>query len=161
VAGGALGDAFDRYVLLAPAFGPPSPVARCGTGGWASPRLLRIVALVVLNALGLHALDGLEAITFAAPPEEAWMTRRYSYRLLMSFGTRHPRAALARARRPVVLVAGADDEQFHTDRYADELRPARPDLDIRLVPGLGHVDLITEAGGLDAIEAAYGAVLRV
>jgi len=153
-AGGPDGHRFDRYLLLAPAFGPPSPVARRGTGGWACPRVGRIVALMALGRLGIHRFDGAEVLAFAGTTDRPEWTTRYSYRLTMDFGVRRPRAALRRCARPVAVVAGADDEQFHADRYGDELRPARPDVDIRLVAGLGHVDLITDPRGIDAISGA-------
>ncbi len=156
IAASDLGDRFDRFVLLSPALPFPSPVARRGTGGWAAPRLPRIVGLLVLNRLGVHRFDGLEAISFAVHPDEPWTIGHYSFRLAMTFACPHHVDAMRRVQRPISLVAGADDDQFHADRYAAEFRPAAPDLDVRLVDGLGHVDLILDDRGIDAVRAAVG-----
>lgn len=145
---------FGHHVLLAPAFAPPSKVARRNAGGWATPRLGRIVALLALNRLGIRRWNGATVLSFAVSEDDPEMTASYSYRLTMTFSVRHEKAALRRTRGPITLLAGTDDEQFHADRYGPELCPVRPDLDVRLIPGLQHRDLILTAAGVEAIAAA-------
>ena len=65
IAEGPYGNSFDRYVLLSPALAYDAPTARPGTGGWAAPFVPRIVALKLLNRLGVTAFNGLPVIAFA------------------------------------------------------------------------------------------------
>ncbi len=155
IAGGRYGALFDRYIVIAPALPYPAPVARPNTGGWAAPYLPRIVGLLILNQLGIHQLDGLEGIAFAIPPGNKDLTGTYSFRLLMNLANRDYLTALEHTKKPMTLLVGADDDQFYADRYARVLRPTKPDLSVEIVPGLGHVDMITEPTALAALRQAF------
>ena len=155
IAGGPYGALFDRYIVIAPALPYPAPVARPNTGGWAAPYLPRIVGLLVLDELGIHQFDGLEGIAFAIPPGNKDLTGTYSFRLLMNLANRDYLSALERTTKPMALLVGANDDQFYADRYAPALKPAKPDLLIEIVPGLGHVDMITEPTALAALRQAF------
>ena len=52
------------------------------------------------------------------------------------------------------LRAGAD-EAFHPDRFAPLLVPARPDLQVTIVPGIGHIGMIISPAGIAAVRAAF------
>lgn len=52
----------------------PKGVARPNSGGWATVSVPRIGALICLNWLGIHRLDGLPAVNYAAPPDDAFFT---------------------------------------------------------------------------------------
>jgi pimeloyl-ACP methyl ester carboxylesterase len=71
VAGGPLGGAFDRFVLLAPYLGYSAPTNRPseGPGLWASPDMPRIIATIMLGRLGVDWPQSLPAIAFADAPE--------------------------------------------------------------------------------------------
>ncbi|MGH6999072.1 MAG: alpha/beta hydrolase, partial [Phenylobacterium sp.] len=154
-AGGADQPLFDRYLLLAPAIPFPSKIARRG-GGWAHIDVPRIVLIMGLNRLGLHGWDGAEVARFDVPPPIAGlMTPAYSYRLAMNYGVGDHRAALRNARRPILVLVGSKDQQFHAERYAPEFRAANPKVRVQLVPGLDHVGLVTQPEGLAAITAAF------
>lgn len=155
VAGGRYGPLFDDYLLISPAITYPAPFARPGTGGWAAPSLPRIAGLIILDTLGIHAFDGLDAIAFAVPPGNRTMTGVYSFRLMMNLATLDYAAWLARTRQPMVLLAGGDDEQFYADRYAPLLQPAKPDLSVEIVPGLGHLAMISQAPALAALRRTF------
>jgi pimeloyl-ACP methyl ester carboxylesterase len=155
IAGGRYSDLFARYIVIAPALTYPAPVARPNAGGWATPYLPRIIGLIVLNQLGIHWFDGLDAVTFAIPPGNADLTGAYSFRLAMNFGTRDYLAELARTTQPMALLVGSEDEQFYADRYAPLLQPAKRDLAVELVPGLGHVDMIAKPAGLAALRRTF------
>jgi non-heme chloroperoxidase len=73
----------------------------------------------------------------------------------MNFANRDYLAGLGRTKRPMALLAGADDEQFYADRYGPLLKPAKPDLSVEIVPGPGHVDMITEPAALAAIRRTF------
>ena len=56
-ASGSVGAMIDRTLLLAPAFGGQAPtMRRGGDDPWARPHVPRILALSLLNRLGVHAL---------------------------------------------------------------------------------------------------------
>lgn len=160
VAGGPYGRLFDRFIVIDPAIVYPSPIARPNAGGWATPYLPRIVGLIVLDRLGIHAFDGLTTIAFAVPPGHPNLTAHYSFRLMMNLNSAEYFAELQRTKKPMALVAGAADDQFYADRYATYLKPAKPDLRITLVPGLDHVDMIMKPAALAAIRKAYDTLPR-
>lgn len=153
-AGGENGRLFDRYVLLAPALTFPSRIARRG-GGWARVDFPRIVVTLGLNRLGLHQWDDRPVVRFEVPAAVApLMTPSYSFRLAMNYAARDYAGALRRARRPVLVLAGVQDQQFHADRYEPQFTAANPSVRVTLVPGLDHVGLITRPQGLAAITAS-------
>jgi pimeloyl-ACP methyl ester carboxylesterase len=160
VAGGPYGDLFDRYIVIDPAIVYPSPLARPNAGGWATPYLPRIVGLMALNKLGIHWFDGLDAIVFAIPPGNPNLTGTYSFRLAMNLNSGDYFAQLERARKPMALIAGGNDDQFYADRYAPLLQPAKPDLTVELVPGLDHVDMLMAPAALAALLRTFETLAR-
>jgi non-heme chloroperoxidase len=150
IAGSDLANLFDRYIAVSPAIqalGRPS--------SYAAIALPRIVALVVLNQIGIHWFDGLTTIAFAIPPGNANLTGAYSFRLMWNLANRDYLGGLRHTRKPMTLVAGANDEQFDANQYARLLTPAKRDLVVRIVPDLDHVDMITSPAGLAAIHQAF------
>jgi non-heme chloroperoxidase len=110
IAGGPYGNLFDRYIVIDPAIVYPSPLARPNAGGWATPYLPRIVGLIILDKVGIHWFDGLDAIVFAIPPGNRYLTGVYSFRLAMNLGSNDYFAALQRTKKPMALIAGANDD---------------------------------------------------
>lgn len=155
IAGGPIAPLFVRFVLVSPQPPARSPVMRPGAGGWVSVALPRIIALELLNRVGIHAFDGLATLAFAVPPENRdRQTAFYSYRLMRNFG---PTDAfvddLKRAPAPVAVVAGRDDDLFFADRYADFLKSAT-NVKLTLVPGMKHMDMTLKPAGLAAVADA-------
>jgi non-heme chloroperoxidase len=160
IAGEPHGDLFDRYIAISPAIVYPSPLARSNAGGWATPYLPRIVGLIILNKIGIHWFDGLAAIVFAIPPDNANLTGVYSYRLAMNLGSSDFFRALGRTKKPMALIAGGNDDQFYADCYAQTLQPAKPDLTVELVPGLDHVDMLMKPAALAALRRTFDSMPR-
>lgn len=52
---------------------------------------------------------------------------------------------LRRAPGTVALLAGSEDEIFFANQYAPVLKPARPELDVTIIPGLRHMDMIIQS----------------
>jgi pimeloyl-ACP methyl ester carboxylesterase len=152
-AGTPNGRIFDRFILVSPQMPARSPMMRPNAGGWVGVSIPRIVILSFLSRAGIHAFDGLDAIAFAVSPEgRKVQTPIYSYRMLVTFGPSDDYLGdLRRAPGPVSIFAGANDELFYTDKYSAAMKPVRPDLDITLVPGLGHMDMTLKAPALAAI----------
>ena len=146
-AGGG-GDA-DGFVLLAPYLAHDAPTMRGGNsaGGWARPKLPRIVLLSILNGFGIHAFDGLTVIEFSMPEEarDGTETLAYSHRLNVGYAPRSWQADLAATRAPLLVVVGSDDEVFAADRFGPAIKPHAPHADVRIVEGVGHLGLVGDA----------------
>lgn len=159
VAGSPIQNLFARTVLLAPYLGYDAPSSRPNSGGWASADIPRVLALLVLNRLGLPWANSLPAIAFAVPPNSAKvLTPTYSYRLMRNFAASTDfRKDLAAATRPVAIFAGSADELLITDKYRDDFAPRAT---IRIVDGVNHMGILTDSAAVSAIAddvAGHGA----
>jgi non-heme chloroperoxidase len=148
------GELFDSYVLLAPYLGPLAPTNQTGNGGWATPYLPRAYALVVLDALGIHWFEGLPIVAYARRPDPTEPVPTYSYRLSRSFGADLDfRSDFRRAQRPIAVIVGGADDQMIANRYASAIGPVRPDIQVEIVPGVGHLGIIMAPAALEATRA--------
>ena len=156
VAGSQLGDAFDRFVLLAPYLGYSAPTNRPaeGPGLWASPDLPRIIATLALERLGIDWPQALPALAFANGPEaKMFVTSQYSFRLMADYTAPTDwKAAFARAKGRITVIAGADDQLMDADGY----RRALPPLGVALtvLPSVDHMGIVYKAEAIKAILAA-------
>ena len=147
---------FDRFIMISPALPQDAPTIRPDTGGWVAVAKPRIVALVILNRLGIHWFNGLPIVAFATFPRAHNLTSVYSFRLAVDFGApRDYLAALGRSTKPAALLVGGSDELFFPDRFAPLFRSARPDLPITIVPGIGHVGMTVTPEGTAAIRKSF------
>lgn len=151
-----LGATFDRAILLSPMLGPRAPTARGRLGNaWARPYLPRIIGLSILDRFGIHAFDKLPAIAFGvAPKDAARLTGIYSFRLLGAFGTRDYAADFRNAKCPIAVLVGAADEVFIAERFAPTVHAERAEIPVTVLPGIGHIAMITDTRGFSAILAA-------
>ena len=82
-AGGLYGNIIQGYVLLAPAI-PTAPTMRQGTaGGWADVSIAKIIALSLLNSIGIQRFNHTHVIRFNKPKEycDEKETLSYSFNL--------------------------------------------------------------------------------
>ncbi len=156
IAGSPLGDAFDRFVLLAPYLGHSAPTNRPaeGPGLWAQPDMPRIIATVTLEKLGIDWPQSLPALAFANAPEaKMFVTSQYSFRLMGNY-TAPPdwQDAFAHAKGRITVIAGADDQLMDAEAY----RRALPPLGVALtvLPGVDHMGIVYKAEAIKAILAA-------
>jgi alpha-beta hydrolase superfamily lysophospholipase len=156
---GSSSAAFVRLVLLSPYLGYDAPSTRRpgDAATWAYADVPRLRALSILRRFDLRCCEALPVIAFAVGPNsEKYVTTRYSYRLLSNFG---PPADLSTAFRqlkiPTTILAGGADELMQVDKYADVVRGADPAVDVRIVPGLTHMDMLHQPAAMDAIGAAF------
>ena len=132
-----------------------APTARSGPNQWVTPFIPRIIGLVILGRLGIHAFDGLTTLAFAIAPENAdRLTGAYSFRLMKDFGTLDYAADLRNAQCPVSVLVGGADELFLADRFEPTIHAVRPDVPVTVVPDLGHIPMILDARSLSAVAAA-------
>jgi alpha-beta hydrolase superfamily lysophospholipase len=145
---------FDRYVLLSP-FLLQASSNRPNGGGWASVGVPRIVALTLLNKIGITTWNDLPATQFALNAEAAkFLTTGYSFALAANFGAHRDYAQdIARAPAALKLVAGTDDELMFSERYAQVFASAGKTVPITLVPGANHIGVTVNPAALAAIVA--------
>jgi non-heme chloroperoxidase len=151
-----VGGAFSRVVLLSPFLGPRAPTVKQGeTNAWASVYLPRLIALAILDRLGIHAFEHLDVIAFAVLPEQAkFLSPTYSFLLARAFGTEDYVADLRNAKAPLAVLVGGNDELFDASRFAATIDAIRPDTPVVVVPGLDHVGLALDPRAVPAIAAA-------
>jgi len=143
---------FDRFVLLSPIMPYGAVTYRPNIGGWATPFVGRIVALRILNRLGVTRFNDLPVVAFAIDPHAPVpLDRTYSYRMQLDFSA--PSDAIARlatVNQPFAVLIGSDDELFYADRYAPLIHGARPEVQVSLVPGVNHMGMVTAPQALTA-----------
>lgn len=153
MAADALGERIAGLVMLAPYLGHDAASTRPDSGGWAQPVLPRIIALSVLNRLGISHFNGLTTLSFAMPEtaRDGTETLAYSYRLMTAFGpSRAPRADAAMLERPALLLAGTADEAMKAPAYRDMFAD-RPRVEVELLEGAGHLDLVADRRAHDRV----------
>jgi alpha-beta hydrolase superfamily lysophospholipase len=158
VASGSLAAEFERLVLVSPFLGPDAPSTRKPENSalWASVDIPRIIALTILRRVGIDGLEALPVIAYGVGKDALkFVTPQYSFRLLADFSAPNDLdAAFRRMRIPTTIVAGGADDLMQTDRYADIVRGIQPSVDVNIVPGLGHMDMLHMPASLDAIASA-------
>jgi len=158
-AAGNLSAAFQRLVLVSPYLGYDAPSTRTqgNSAIWANPDIPRYKALSLLRRLDLRCCEALPVIAFAVSPgSEKYVTYRYSFRLLTNFGAPADlSSAFHQLKAPTTIVAGSADELMLADKYADVVAGIEPAIDVRIVPGLTHMDMLHAPAAIDAIGAAF------
>jgi alpha-beta hydrolase superfamily lysophospholipase len=149
---------FDSYLLLAPFLGQDAPSHRPDSGGWISVGVPRIIALSLLNRLGISSLNHLPVIRFALDDNaREILAPEYDFNLAMNFRPEsNYLASIQRVRRPCAVLAGDADEAFRTDQYQPIVRQAGRDWSVRLLPGVGHIGLLLSPVALEAMVAQVG-----
>jgi non-heme chloroperoxidase len=148
---------FNDYLAISPYIAHDSPTTKPGSGGWASVAVPRVVALSILDGLGLPWFQHLPVVRFATDAQpSANRTPVYSYRL--AAGLQLPldwRPALARIREPTLIVVGAKDELFNAEAYAPTLVPLNAKIAVTVVPEQTHLGMIGDPVAIAAIAAAW------
>ncbi len=157
IAGGPQATLFDDYLAISPYIAQDSPTNKPNSGGWASVAVPRIVALSLLEGVGLPWFQGLPAVHFAtAAKADNNRTPVYSFRLLASLQLgRDWRAVLARISAPTRVVVGADDELFNADQFQPMMQAINPRIGVTVVPNQGHLSMIADPAAATAIAAAW------
>ena len=148
---------FERYVLLSPFLHHSGPTSRPSNGSnWASVGLPRIVALTMLNQVGITQWNHLPVLRFALNDEaRRLLTPSYSFTLMSNFRPDdHYQQNIKNARGTVCIVAGQDDELFFADRFADVFAQAGKPVPVTLLPGISHIQLTLDAGAVRAVAQA-------
>jgi alpha-beta hydrolase superfamily lysophospholipase len=152
-AGGAQQGVFSDYLLLSPYLKHDAPTAKSNNGGWVSVGIARIVALQVLNGLGITAFNGLTVLQFALNDgAKTMLTPTYDYALMTNFAPHSDYAKdIAQAKGALRIVAGADDELFDTSKFASVFAHAGKPVTVTLVPRTKHIGLTLTPEAIQAI----------
>lgn len=138
-------DQADAYLLLAPYIAFNAPTTRPNSGGWATPYTGRIIGLILLNNVGVTALNGLPAIDFDMPSEfrTGTETLSYTYRLNTGYAPQNYEVALEAIDVPLLLVAGDADEAFFADQYESTVT-AYTEADVVILPDVSHMGAVVD-----------------
>jgi alpha-beta hydrolase superfamily lysophospholipase len=158
IAGGPRQALFASYLLLSPFISQEAPTYRAGGGGWVNVGLPRYIAIAVLDRLGIHAFGHLPVVRYALNDEaKKFLTPSYSFNLAQNFRPRADYNGTIRAvSRPVRVIAGRDDELFHTDRFQAVFKAAGKDVPVELLPGINHIGLSVRPEALQAAVKGVG-----
>jgi pimeloyl-ACP methyl ester carboxylesterase len=158
-AGSPHGEAADAYFVLAPYLGHAAPTTRKNAGGWARPRVGRIVGLGILNGFGITAWNDATVITFEMPEavRDGTETLAYSYRLNTGYAPRDYAKDLAAVRRPWLGLIGAEDEAFLPEALAPTLL-AHAEAEVFVLEGVGHLDVTASPEAADRLVRFIGRV---
>ena len=104
---------------------------------YAKPLLPRIIALTLLDRIGVNAFDHLTALLLAVDPaRDDLLVGHYSWLLMRDFGTRDYAADLRRAQTPLAIVVGEKDELFFADKFAPTVDAVKPGIPVTIVPAI-------------------------
>lgn len=157
IAGGKQAGLFNDYIAISPYIGQDSPTNRPNSGGWAGVAVPRVIALSLLNDVGLAWFQDLPAVHFAtdAKPSDR-RTPVYSFRLAASLQlSRDWRSVLARITAPTEIVVGADDQLFVADQFKPMLQSVNPRIGVTIMPNETHLGMIANPSAMAAIVAAW------
>lgn len=147
---------FDRYLLLSPFLHPSSPTKRPGNGDWVSIGLPRIIALSILNPIGITAFNHLATLRFGLNEDvRAQLTGQYDHALATNFRPHSDYVQdIRNIRKPLRIVAGQNDELFDATRFAPVFQEAGHAVPVTLVEGINHMGLTLDPTALQAVVAA-------
>lgn len=160
VAAGVRADAFDGYLLLAPFVSHEAPTYRPDAGGWVRVGVPRLVALHLLEGVGVRAFHDLPVMRFAVG-EASGLTPSYDFRLASNFRPRAEwRAEIAAVAQPMRVLVGSEDTVFDPQAFPEVFRRQNAaDISVRLLPEVGHVGLVLDGDARGAVVEAAGALL--
>jgi non-heme chloroperoxidase len=153
VAASEMQSAFDSYLLLAPFMGHTAPNYRPDSGGWVSLGVPRIVALNILNAVGIRYWNDMPVVRFALTEEaKSYLTLEYDFNLNTNFAASQDyRQDLWNAKDEVAILAGDADELLKSQQLQGMVQSAGKDWPVQLLPGIEHIPLTLDPVALKAI----------
>lgn len=146
-AGSPHADEASGYLLLAPFLKHDAPTTRANAGGWAKPKVPRIVFLSILNGFGVRSLNDLIVIEFDMPEiaRDGTETLAYSFRLNTGYAPRDYEkdlAAIASAKAPLLVIIGDEDEALVAEAFPEVIEAHAPRGRVEILPGESHLGLV-------------------
>ena len=161
VAGGTRQALFDNYLFMAPYTNRRAANYRPDAGGWVSIAAPRLLALVLLNQIGITRFNHLPVVDFAVDDSpHADLVSWYSYALETNFQPREDyQRNIREIGKPAAVLVGQEDEVFIAGKFAQVFADAgRPDIPVTLLPTVGHMTLTLNSA---ARSIAVAAVIRM
>jgi non-heme chloroperoxidase len=157
IAGSRLSDMFNDYLAISPYISQDSPTNKPNSGGWAGIALPRIVALSLLDRLGMPWFQELPVVHFATTAKaNEYRTPVYSFRLIASLQLGQDwRSVIAQISAPTQVVVGADDEFFKADQFQPTLHVINPHIPVTVVPKQTHLGMIAQPDATAALVKAW------
>jgi pimeloyl-ACP methyl ester carboxylesterase len=155
IAASARSCAFDDYLALSPYLNYRSPANRADAG-WALPGVPRIIALSILNRVGITAFDHLPVVAFAIAADAPNRTATYSWRLQRGFGLDLSRweSEISSINRPTRVMIGAADELFFGDQYPKVFAALQPRISVSVLAGVDHMGMVLDANAVTQVTEA-------
>ncbi len=147
----------DAYLLLAPNFGE-GPTQKSGGDGEDSAAfvhfdLRRMIGILMLNTVAIHALDDLPILYFNTPTQRM----DYTHRAVMSAQPIRPDTsdiALQAVTSPLLVVVGGSDEVFEVDAF-EPFVSENSDGETVIVPGLTHDGVVNDPATFEIVADWY------
>lgn len=144
VAGGPYQNLIQGYVLLSPAI-PTAPTMRQGTaGGWARVSIVKIIALSILNFLGIEKLNHTHVIRFNRPKKycNGKETLSYTFNLNSSYHPRQPYQNDIKAlKNNFIVLVGSEDEANDPLQFPIVMGTNSSEF-IQVIKGVKHLDSV-------------------
>jgi len=144
-------DQVSGYLVLSPFLKHDAPTTRVNAGGWAVPRIPRIIFLSILNGFGITALNSWVVIDFNLPvaARDGTETLAYTHRLNEGYAPRDYKADLAAmdtAGAPLLLLVGDKDEAFVPEAFREVVAAHAPTQGrVEILPGESHLGVVVTA----------------
>jgi alpha-beta hydrolase superfamily lysophospholipase len=140
------------YVLLAPYLGHDAPTTRPGNT-WAQPNIATIVALDMLNVIGITWFNDLTAIQFNVPDtlRNGTETATYSYRLFKSFRSYDFKSELRAIQRPLLVIVGGNDELLNASEFPRVISQLNKGATVKVVSDCNHMSLVDPCNAYEII----------
>lgn len=141
--GSQYGNLASGLLLLAPFFGHNAPMVKKNSGGWASPKISRIIGLSILNGFGIKRFNGAKVLCFNLPAkyQNGEETLEYSFRLMTGMHPDDYKKSLANSHGPLLLLVGTQDEAFYFDKFESGVVPFKSDAQIAHIEGSSHLGI--------------------
>lgn len=144
VAGGPYQKLIQGYVLLSPAI-PTAPTMRQGTaGGWATVSIAKIIALSILNSMGIKRWNHTHVIQFNMPKQycDGKETLSYTFNLNSSYHPRQPYQNDIKALKDKFIVfVGSEDEANDPFQFPIVMGTNASQF-IQIINGVKHLDIV-------------------
>jgi non-heme chloroperoxidase len=149
---------FSSCLLLSPGLAYAGPIVRppsavtSGVRAFAVPYVPRLMGLMIAHLVGVHAFDGLPVVAFTVPADSHTLTRSYSWRMASDLIPEDYRRAIAALHVPTTVMIGDADEFSVAAEVARAFHGHDPEIPVIILPGMRHLDLITQPAALAAID---------
>jgi len=134
------------YVFLAPFLGLGSPVNKPHFGGWVKLRGWAVRAVTVANVFGIKRFNQTTVVDFnvAASGGDPRYVPTWSYNTMLAFGPGRwvEDAPPITPDKPVLVLAGTNDDCFVQPLYRDAFKIVAPHAEIPEIGARGHWDVM-------------------